>query len=78
MPVYRVTGASDLSSWRLRKARNVSRFVNRAGEIGTVATRSRGIGAGGRTVFLTGDPGIGKSRLVHEFVQELRDSTAGN
>jgi class 3 adenylate cyclase/tetratricopeptide (TPR) repeat protein len=72
VPIYRVTGARDLSSWRLRKARNVSRFVGRAGEIARLRRAAEETTAGGRTVFLTGEPGIGKSRLVHEFVQELQ------
>ncbi len=72
VPVYRVTGARDLSSWRLRKARNVSRFVGRAGEIAGLRRAAGDTSAGGRTVFLTGEPGIGKSRLVHEFVEELQ------
>src|SRR2546421_5807545 len=72
VPVYRVTGARDLSSWRLRKARNVSRFVGRAGETARLRRAAEDTDAGGRTVFLTGEPGIGKSRLVHEFVQELQ------
>jgi class 3 adenylate cyclase/tetratricopeptide (TPR) repeat protein len=71
MPVYRVTGASDLSSWQVRKTRSVSRFVNRSGETALLRHAAGAIGAGGRTVCLTGDPGMGKSRLVHEFVQEL-------
>ncbi|HEU0083572.1 MAG TPA: adenylate/guanylate cyclase domain-containing protein, partial [Bradyrhizobium sp.] len=32
VPIYRVTGASDLSSWQVRKTRNVSRFVGRLEE----------------------------------------------
>src|SRR3954467_11886331 len=28
VPIYRVTGAGDLSSWTVRKTRSVSRFVN--------------------------------------------------
>jgi class 3 adenylate cyclase/tetratricopeptide (TPR) repeat protein len=71
IPIYRVTGASDLSSWRLRKARNVSRFVGRAGETARLRRAAEDSAAMGRTVYLTGDPGIGKSRLVHEFVQDL-------
>jgi predicted ATPase/class 3 adenylate cyclase len=72
IPIYRVTGARDLSSWRLRKARNVSRFVGRTGEIARLRRAAEDSGAKGRTAFLTGDPGIGKSRLVHEFIQELQ------
>jgi class 3 adenylate cyclase/tetratricopeptide (TPR) repeat protein len=71
MPVYRVTGANDLSSWRMRKTRSVSHFVNRSRETALLRRAAEGTPASGRTVYLTGDPGIGKSRLVHEFVQEL-------
>ncbi|WP_349628027.1 ATP-binding protein [Bradyrhizobium lablabi] len=72
VPVYRVTGARDLSSWRLRKARNVSRFVGRTRETSQLRRAAEGTQAHGRAVFLTGEPGIGKSRLVHEFVHELQ------
>lgn len=72
VPVYRVTGASDLSSWRVRKARSVSRFVGRSREMALLRRAAEDTPVGRRTVCLTGDPGIGKSRLVHEFVQELQ------
>ena len=71
IPVYRITGASNLSSWQVRKARSVSRFVNRSGETAVLRNAAQAIGAGRRTVLLTGDPGMGKSRLVHEFLQGL-------
>jgi predicted ATPase/class 3 adenylate cyclase len=71
LPVYRVTGASDLSSWRMRKTRSVSPFVNRLPETTLLRHAAEGTRTSGRTVCLTGDPGIGKSRLVHEFVQQL-------
>jgi class 3 adenylate cyclase/tetratricopeptide (TPR) repeat protein len=71
VPIYRVTGASDVSSWQVRKTRNVSRFVNRLKEKALLRRAAEETRAGGRTVCLTGDPGMGKSRLVHEFLQEL-------
>lgn len=72
VPVYRIVGASDLSSWRVRRARSVSRFVDRTTEralLGRVVESAR---TSRQTVLLLGDAGIGKSRLAHEFVQELR------
>ncbi|MEA2943408.1 MAG: hypothetical protein QOD09_3937 [Bradyrhizobium sp.] len=71
VPIYRVTGASDLSSWQLRKTRNVSRFVNRTQETALLRRAAEATRSGGRTVCVTGDPGMGKSRLVHEFLQQL-------
>ncbi len=71
VPVYRVTGASDLSSWRVRKTRSVSRFVGRSRETAHLRHAAEDTHASARAVCLIGDPGIGKSRLVHEFVQEL-------
>jgi len=72
LPVYRILGASDLSSWRVRRARSVSRFVNRTEEQALLERAARSASASCRTVLLVGDPGIGKSRLVHEFAQRLR------
>ncbi|WP_375308761.1 AAA family ATPase [Bradyrhizobium sp. A11] len=72
VPVYRIVGASDLSSWRVRRARSVSRFVDRTTERALLARAVEGTGTGRQTVLLLGDAGIGKSRLAHEFVQELR------
>lgn len=72
VPVYRIVGASDLSSWRVRRARSVSRFVDRATERALLARTVENARASRQTVLLLGDAGIGKSRLAHEFVQELR------
>jgi class 3 adenylate cyclase/tetratricopeptide (TPR) repeat protein len=71
VPIYRVTGASDVSSWQVRKTRNVSRFVNRFQEKALLRRAAEATPAGGQTVCMIGDPGMGKSRLVHEFLQEL-------
>jgi class 3 adenylate cyclase/tetratricopeptide (TPR) repeat protein len=72
VPVYRIVGASDLSSWRVRRARSISRFVDRATERGLLGRAAEAVGAGRQTVLLLGDAGIGKSRLAHEFAQELK------
>jgi len=69
--VYRVLGAGDPSRWRVRRTRSVARFVGRSPDIALLRYAAQATSAGGRTVCLTGDPGIGKSRLAHEFVQEL-------
>ncbi|MDH2342921.1 AAA family ATPase [Bradyrhizobium sp. SSUT77] len=72
LPVYRIVGASDLSSWRVRRARSISRFVDRTTERALLGRAAQGVDAGRQTVLLLGDAGIGKSRLAHEFAQELK------
>jgi class 3 adenylate cyclase/tetratricopeptide (TPR) repeat protein len=74
LPVYRVMGASDLSSWRVRRARSVSRFVDRTTERALLWRAAENVSGGRQTVLLMGDAGIGKSRLAHEFAQDLRAS----
>ncbi|EJN16320.1 adenylate/guanylate cyclase family protein, partial [Bradyrhizobium sp. YR681] len=71
-PLYRVMGASDLSSWRVRRARSVSRFVDRTTERALLWRAAEKVAVGRQTVLLMGDAGIGKSRLAHEFAQDLR------
>lgn len=72
LPVYRLLGASDLSSWRVRRARSMSRFVDRTIERALLGRAAERAGASRQTVLLLGDAGIGKSRLAHEFAQGLR------
>ena len=71
IPVYRVVDASDIMTWQVRKTRNVSHFVGRSNEMERLRQTAAESLQRGRAVHLIGDPGIGKSRLVHEFVHEL-------
>ena len=72
LPVYRIVGASDLSSWRVRRARSVARFVDRTTERALLWRAAEKVTTTRQTVLLMGDAGIGKSRLAHEFVQDIR------
>lgn len=74
IPVYRVVSASDISSWQVRKTRNASRFVGRSAEISRLRQAAAETAEHGRLIYVVGDPGIGKSRLLHELVQELESN----
>jgi class 3 adenylate cyclase/tetratricopeptide (TPR) repeat protein len=58
----------------LARVRGFSRFVGRTEEMGALeAALERAKGGEGRAVGLIADPGVGKSRLCHEFVQRCRE-----
>jgi class 3 adenylate cyclase/tetratricopeptide (TPR) repeat protein len=71
VPLYRVSDASDLSSWHVRKTRNISTFVGRSSEMASLRQAAEDTLKSGQIVCLFGDAGIGKSRLAHEFVEDL-------
>jgi class 3 adenylate cyclase len=53
-------------------------FVGRAAELALVAERHRRAAAGrGQVVLLVGEPGIGKTRFVHELLETLGDDDPG-
>ncbi|WP_283814420.1 AAA family ATPase [Bradyrhizobium sp. AUGA SZCCT0240] len=72
IPMYRVVAVHQLSTWQVRKARSIGRFVGRDSEMRSLRAVADGIAKDGKMVSVLGDPGIGKSRLVYEFVEELR------
>jgi tetratricopeptide (TPR) repeat protein len=68
--VYELVGASALRR-RLQAAaaRGLTRFVGRQTELAALQQALERAGAGhGQVVALVGEAGVGKSRLVHEFV----------
>lgn len=69
----RVTGVSTLSRWRTRSQRSLPKFVGRAHETTILEHAASEVRPGsGQVVMLVGDPGIGKSRVAHEFLNDLR------
>src|SRR5262245_60048780 len=68
--VYEVTGASVVRSrLQVAAARGLTRFVGRQQELLALQQALEQAGAGhGQVVALVGEAGVGKSRLVYEFV----------
>lgn len=57
-----------LTRWQVRSARGLSALAGRAHELETLVAASRAASDGkGCLVTVTAEPGVGKSRLVHEF-----------
>jgi class 3 adenylate cyclase/tetratricopeptide (TPR) repeat protein len=77
MEVYELTGAG-LARTRFQAAipRGLTRFVGRDAEVGQLRRAQQLAGDGhGQVAAIVGEPGVGKSRLVHEFIhsQKLQD-----
>jgi class 3 adenylate cyclase/tetratricopeptide (TPR) repeat protein len=74
--VFELTGASTIRR-RLQAsaARGLTRFVGRQHELGSLQQTLERAGAGhGQVVAIVGEPGVGKSRLVYEFVHSHHTS----
>jgi class 3 adenylate cyclase len=57
-----------------RGARPLSRFVGRAQELALLRERlAQALGGQGQVIGIAGEPGLGKSRLLAEFVHSLRE-----
>lgn len=55
--------------WDARSARELARFVGREAEIERLGELlNRAVHGAGQVITIVGEPGMGKSRLVHEFV----------
>jgi len=72
VPIYLLTGTSSLRRWHVRVSRSASKFVGRSIERAALDRAASETRAGsGKIVAIVGDPGVGKSRLAHEFVSAL-------
>ncbi len=73
LEVFEVVGAGSARS-RLQASarRGLSRFVGRASELEQLREAIERAAAGrGQVVAVVGEPGVGKSRLYHEIIQEV-------
>ncbi len=73
---YAVTGEiRGRTRLEVSKERGLTPLVGRDRELGLLnATWSRAVGGQGAIVLLSGDPGVGKSRLLYEFLHRLEGS----
>jgi class 3 adenylate cyclase/tetratricopeptide (TPR) repeat protein len=72
VPCYEVVEISGLSRWRARSMAGLSSFVGRNEQISQLERAAQAIGRSGKIAAVVGTAGIGKSRVVHEFVATLR------
>ena len=77
--VFELTGMLPVGRrWHARMARELTQFVGRDEEVALLhAAIARVRGGKGEMIAVVGDPGTGKSRLVHEFLRSevLRTSS---
>ncbi|MFQ5972607.1 MAG: AAA family ATPase, partial [Alphaproteobacteria bacterium] len=68
-----VAGTSARTRWEVRAARGLTTFIGREAELDSLAAPLERAGGGqGQVAAVVGEPGIGKSRLVHELVRSDR------
>src|SRR4051794_11076744 len=74
--VYSVDGIGELSKWRISLARGTTPFVGRGEELSHLLSLANAAARDrvGPFVVVCGEPGVGKSRLVHETADALRAS----
>jgi hypothetical protein len=76
--VYRVAGENQaLSRWQLRPGQRLTPLIGREAELRTICQAWHRAQQGqGQVVGLVAGPGLGKSRLAHEFVARQQDNGA--
>src|SRR5262245_21510775 len=72
VPCYELVEISGLTRWRARSTKGMSAFVGRADEMSLLSRAAGEVGASGKAIALVGTAGVGKSRVVHEFAESLR------
>src|SRR5580704_11822378 len=77
LPVFQLVSATDRPSWIIRSgAKALSTFVGREEELAQLSLALGRAWAGrAQAVALVADAGMGKSRLLHEFVGDSHEAT---
>lgn len=76
-PVYRVDGRTDHETTFLEFADKLAPMVGRVQEIELLNERwDQTKDSEGQTILLSGEPGLGKSRIIHEFREGIRPDNA--
>ncbi|KRQ10267.1 hypothetical protein AOQ71_20110 [Bradyrhizobium manausense] len=70
--VHPIEGVGELSKWRVTLGRGTAAFVGREAELSHLLALGQTAESGaGHIAVVSGEPGVGKSRLVHEAVHVL-------
>lgn len=73
VPCYELVEISGLSRWRARSTKGLSSFVGRAEETALLERAAQDAArSSGQAVSMVGTAGVGKSRIAHELVEDLR------
>ena len=70
--VYPIEGAGEPSKWRIVLNRGTAAFVGRETEMAQLTALALGKTEAGCSALVSGEPGVGKSRLAREVMQALR------
>jgi hypothetical protein len=71
--VHPIQGVDELSKWQVTLGRGTAAFVGRETEQSHLLTLGEAAAAGaGRNTIVSGEPGVGKSRLAREVLRVLR------
>jgi len=72
--VFELTAMRIRTRWQVRSARGLSFLVGRQNELNSLRTALENAAAGnGQSLTIVGGAGLGKSRLIHDFIRNLSD-----
>ena len=70
--VHPIKGVGELSKWQVTLGRGTAAFVGREAELSRLLALGETAAGAGHNVIVSGEPGVGKSRLVREALHTLR------